>query len=328
MKRDIIIAVVTLVVVGAVCFTLSKTGHIFPSLSRSGSTSVMTDTSSTATPGSDKVVMRVNGEPITEREFNLVFQQAQQQQPNQFSGPKGREEFADQVAKMKALEQEAQKMGFDKDPDVAARLKFDRASIAAGFALKKLVHPPTDAQLKSYYDKEKPKFETVDLSHILIAYAGSAAAQGKPAPPAEVAMKKAQDLVAKLRGGADFATVARSASDDTASAANGGKLGPVEHGVMPPEIESVAFKLKPGEISDPVQSQFGIHIFKAGERKVQPFDQIRPMLAQKVQQESLDSTLDKLKKEAKIDLDPAFFKEGAALPPMRMGAPQGLRPQP
>jgi parvulin-like peptidyl-prolyl isomerase len=76
---------------------------------------------------------------------------------------------------------------------------------------------------------------------------------------------EAQAILTQLRNGADFATLAKQKSKDEASAANGGDLGWFPRDVMDPRFEAIAFQLKPGQISDVVQTQFGYHIIKVEE---------------------------------------------------------------
>lgn len=83
----------------------------------------------------------------------------------------------------------------------------------------------------------------------------------------EVAKQKAEELKKQLDEGADFAKLAQTNSQDSGSAANGGDLGFFGKGKMVPEFEEVAFKLKVGEISEPVQSVYGYHIIKVTAEK-------------------------------------------------------------
>src|SRR5436190_19761650 len=73
----------------------------------------------------------------------------------------------------------------------------------------------------------------------------------------EEALAKAQEVRKKLVAGSMFAALAATESDDTGSGSNGGQLGPFHHGQMVPSFAKAAFKLKPGELSEPVNSQFG-----------------------------------------------------------------------
>lgn len=74
--------------------------------------------------------------------------------------------------------------------------------------------------------------------------------------------EEAKDIYASLKKGEDFAELAKELSKDTGSGANGGDLGWFGRGAMVPEFEKVAFSLEVGEISEPVQSQFGYHIIQ------------------------------------------------------------------
>ncbi len=80
------------------------------------------------------------------------------------------------------------------------------------------------------------------------------------------AKQKADDLLNQIKGGADFAELAKKNSEDS-SAANGGDLGFIEKGQTVPEFEDAAFKLEPGQVSGVVKTQFGYHIIKATEKK-------------------------------------------------------------
>jgi peptidyl-prolyl cis-trans isomerase D len=117
----------------------------------------------------------------------------------------------------------------------------------------------SDADIKSYYEQNKQRFKTDEqrrASHILIAVPKSASAADKAA-----ARDKATKLLEQVRKNpADFAKLAKANSQDPGSAEKGGDLGYFAHGSMVKPFEDAAFKLKKGEISDLVESEFGYHI--------------------------------------------------------------------
>lgn len=82
----------------------------------------------------------------------------------------------------------------------------------------------------------------------------------------KLAYEKAKSLLDSVRSGADFSDIAKKYSEDSASAAKGGDLGKVKKGILVKEFEDAAYLLKPGEISDLVETQFGYHIIKVYER--------------------------------------------------------------
>ncbi len=114
-----------------------------------------------------------------------------------------------------------------------------------------------EQKLKEFYDQNKARFskpEQVRARHILLK-------TGEGKDDAAV-LKLAQELVTKLRGGADFQALAKEYSEDPGSKENGGDLGFFERGRMVPEFENAAFGLQPDQISDPVKTQFGYHIIQ------------------------------------------------------------------
>jgi peptidyl-prolyl cis-trans isomerase D len=119
----------------------------------------------------------------------------------------------------------------------------------------------SDADIKSYYDQNAAHFRTEEerrASHILIAVKKDATDAEKAAAKA-----KAEKLLATLRQHPEeFAKLAKENSDDPGSAAHGGDLDFFGRGMMVKPFEDAAFKLKQGEISDLVQSEFGYHIIK------------------------------------------------------------------
>lgn len=124
---------------------------------------------------------------------------------------------------------------------------------------------PTEKEMRTYFDlyheqlPQRPA--TVAFRNVIIGAKPSAAAR-------ERARAQADSIVAELRRGADFATAAKRFSQDPASRDQGGDLGWFRRGQMVPEFEGIAFQLKPGVVSDPVESPFGFHIIQV--QRIQP----------------------------------------------------------
>lgn len=108
----------------------------------------------------------------------------------------------------------------------------------------------SNEKLKEYYDEhyEEYKNNLAKASHILVK-----------------TEEEANDILNKIKSGENFEELAKEYSEDPGTAANGGNLGPFSKGMMVPEFEEAAFDLKPGEISEPVKTQYGYHIIKAFE---------------------------------------------------------------
>ncbi len=164
----------------------------------------------------------------------------------------------------------------------------------------------SEADAKKFYDENIDKFkqpETVQASHILIGVDANASAEDK-----SKAKQKAEALLKRVKAGEDFATLAKENSS-CPSAQQGGNLGYFSKGQMVPEFDTVAFSLKPGEISDIVETKFGYHIVKVVDKKPAGTiafpeakeDIINYLKIQKIQQ-GINEYVEKLRKEATVEL--------------------------
>ena len=316
MKRDYVIAVIAIVVVAGICYGLAVMRPPFkPTPSQPFSQMPPSVTSAPA----DKVIIQVNGEPITEKEFDIFAKQMPEEMQRQFASVQGKQALAEELVRYKILEQQSRKSGVAEDPDLKAILNVDRMSVAARMQMQKLVPQPTDAEMRAWYNKHREMFDSVELAHILVAYQGGQAPPrngGKP-PSREEAMKKAFAIEQELKNGAPFPALARDVSDDTGSAQQGGMIGPVTHGMLPPELEPKVFALKTGEVSEPMPSRFGIHIFKAGPHSARPFDEVKQFIARQIQQEQAQTRVEDLRKTAKVVFDPKAFPDSKQAPAVK-----------
>jgi peptidyl-prolyl cis-trans isomerase D len=122
-----------------------------------------------------------------------------------------------------------------------------------------------ESKLKNHYQEHQSAFDQpaeVRASHILVSAGDQATEEEKL-----TAKIKLENLKHDILQGADFAEIAREHSDDPGSKEKGGDLGFFRRGTMVPAFEKVAFKLKPGMISDPVETPFGYHLIKVGDRR-------------------------------------------------------------
>ena len=118
---------------------------------------------------------------------------------------------------------------------------------------------PTEKEMRQFFDEQRASLgtrpATLSFRQIVVS--------PKPSSEAKARSKaQADSIVLELRRGADFATAARRFSQDPGSKEQGGSLNWFRRGVMVPEFERVAFSLKPGVVSDPVESPFGYHIIQ------------------------------------------------------------------
>ena len=145
------------------------------------------------------------------------------------------------------------------------------------------VVPLTDVQ--RYYNTNISQYQTpeeVRASHILLSTEGEDESAVRP---------RAEDLLAEVKNGADFAALAREHSDDEGSKATGGDLDYFSRGRMVPEFEAAAFALETDAVSDLVRTQYGFHIIKVTDKRpaeTRPFEEVRPQIEDQLKRQRAD----------------------------------------
>jgi peptidyl-prolyl cis-trans isomerase C len=284
------------------------------------------------------VVARVNGQDVPKRDFDRLIKQMEMQAGQPVPANRRDEVYRailDQLVTYTALVHEARARKIEVTPAEAKQVSdakiaelrqqipdpkaFNKALAERNMTLERLradirndiavnkmmaaemVNTPavTDAEVREFYDKNPNEFSGLRASHILIRPTGSDADAKKNA------RAQAEDVVKQAKAGADFGELARKYSAD-GSAQQGGDLGFFTRSRMVPEFSKAAFALKPGEISDVVETQFGYHVIKSVERKDVPFEEasekIRGFLASKHRDERQQAFVADVKKKSKIEV--------------------------
>ena len=194
--------------------------------------------------------------------------------------------------------------GHKNDYRMPEKRKVRYALVDVQAARDRVTVSPQDVQ--RYYEDNQQQYsepEKVRASHILLKIEGKDEAAVK---------KQAEDLAAQAKKGADFAGLAKKYSQDDSNNTKGGDLDFFGRGQMVADFDKVAFALKPGEISDPVKTEFGYHVIKVVDKKTasqrplaevraQIEDQIRWQRAQDQAQRLADEVAALLKKPADFD---------------------------
>jgi len=195
----------------------------------------------------------------------------------------------------------------NKLTEAGLRTVFNRTLSIQAFVEKDIAKSVvvTDAEVHDFYTGNKDKFESPEQAHarhILVAVDEKADEKTRQAAKA-----KADELLAQLKGGANFEDLAKKSSD-CPSASQGGDLGFFGHGQMVPEFDSAAFALKPGELSGVVTTKFGYHIIKLEEIKdaslvpeLEAAPKIREYLTSQKTGAAVEQRLKALRDKAKIE---------------------------
>lgn len=181
----------------------------------------------------------------------------------------------------------------DSDPlAVKLAVENERRGALAGLAAQTAVTEfVTDEAVQTAYDEMVASFQPQtewNASHILVD-----------------SEEKATELKAEIDGGADFAEVAKANSSD-GSAASGGDLGWFGTGQMVPEFETAVQELENGQVSQPVQSQFGWHLVKLVDTRdttAPTIDEARPQIENQLSQQALGAKLSELREAADVVIE-------------------------
>ena len=239
------------------------------------------------------VLATVGDRQITEGDLEIagseMAQDMQQQQvPQEFQ----RAYVLEGLINLDLVAQAAKDAKIDQGDDYKQLLNYfsDRA-LQRVFLLKTVVPQMSGDALKAAYADYVKAFQPQDQLHARHILVKTEA--------------EAQDIKKQLDGGAKFEDIAKAKSIDTGSGANGGDLGVFGHGQMVKPFEDAAFALKVGQVSDPVQSQFGWHIIRVDsieKTKPQAMEQIAPQLQQQLFTKALDAVLADVKAKNKVQV--------------------------
>ncbi len=254
-------------------------------------------------PSGETVVGRVNGAEIRRSEVTAVMESL----PEQYRQLPGNYLFdlvLSQIIDRKLMAAAAETAKLGDDPEVRRRLAMAREqALQEAWLGKEIEKGVTEEKLRDRYKKmvaEQPAAEEVRARHILVDNEDAAKA-----------------LIAELKKGTDFATLAKTKSTGP-SANNGGDLGFFKKEDMVPEFTEAAFNLKPGQYTEaPVKSQFGWHVIKVEDRRkaaAPEFDASREELRQTVTREVVVALVEKLRAGAKIEQLDADGKPKPAAP--------------
>jgi peptidyl-prolyl cis-trans isomerase C len=267
-----------------------------------------------AATAAPKVLATVNGKKITEEDLKIAMEDLGSSVPQQLQG-KARETYLlDYLIDSQLVVQKAMAEKLDQTSDFTEKLSYLHDKALMEILLSDVAKAATtDEMLHKTYDDaakaQKPETE-VHARHILV--------------PTEA---EAQAALKRVKGGEDFAKVAKEVSKDPS--AEGGDLGWFTKDRMVPEFAEAAFKLEPGQISDPVKSQFGWHIIQLeGKRQKSfpPFEEVRDQIVRYVVQKAQSELIVKLRDSAKIERAEPETPPGDAAAPAASSEPPAPKP--
>ena len=247
----------------------------------------------------DKVVAKVNGRSITEADMRL----AESEIGNDLGSipqDQRRRVLVEYLIENHLFAEAAEGDKLGSGPAFDERMKYwQRRALRDAFFERTIKGSIGEAEAKKLYEAQvanaKPQ-EEVRARHILVD-----------------SEAKAKEVFEKIAHGEDFAKMAKQFSGDPGSKEEGGDLGYFSRGQMVPQFEEIAFQLKKGDVSPPVQSQFGWHIIKVEDKRqrgVPPFEQIKDRIIASMIHRKAQEVGQTLREKAKLEfVDPALKAE-------------------
>ncbi|WP_353236459.1 peptidylprolyl isomerase [Diaphorobacter ruginosibacter] len=242
-----------------------------------------------ALPVSAQNLAIVNGKPVPKERAEALKQQVER------SGrpitPEVEAQIKEEVIAREIFMQEAKKAGLEGSADYKAQMELARQTILIRelFADFQKKHPVTDAEIQAEYDKfvAANSGKEYKASHILVE-----------------TEDQAKSIIAQIEKGAKFEDLAKKESKDPGSGARGGDLDWASPSNYVAEFTEAMVKLKKGEMTHvPVKSQFGWHIIRVDDMRdaqLPKLEEVKPQIAQQLQQQKLATFQEELRSKAKI----------------------------
>jgi peptidyl-prolyl cis-trans isomerase C len=250
--------------------------------------------SSAKTPASP-IVAKLDGQNLRESDIDAEISALPASMRELGTDPQARAAILRALIRRKILSKRAIAMGLDKDPVVRRRIERARENILVQTLKEqelKTLKPPSDKAIETYYQSHQADFtipEQIHARHILVG-----------------SEETATKVYRLLRRGKDFATLAAQYSIDDGTKARGGDLNWFSHGTMVAPFEEAAFALKhPGDISQPVHTQFGWHIIQLLGRRpatLKSLDEARDEIISILSQQTMDQWLNDLTRHAHVQI--------------------------
>jgi peptidyl-prolyl cis-trans isomerase C len=244
----------------------------------------------------NNVLARVGAREIRESDVTEIIRRFPRERQGYLSSEQGRKDVLDQIISFELIHNYALEEGLNNEVEYINQVENAKKELLTQFTINKVLSDisVSNDEAVDYYESNKGKFvqeESVRAKHILVD-----------------TIEEAENIVAEIKGGLSFEAAANQYSK-CPSKAQGGDLGSFTRGRMVPEFEKAAFELPVGEVSAPIQTQFGYHIIKVEEKQQAAVkainevqDQITKELVQQKQNDKYMNLINDLKKKYPVEI--------------------------
>lgn len=252
----------------------------------------------------DDVIVKVGSSKLTKKELQEDLKGLPPQAKMFLASPEGQSKLKDELIKREVLYEEARKKRLEKSEDFKRRIEEFKKITLINILLEqeiKSIQPVTEKDAKDYYEKNRDEFirpTEVRLSQIVVKNED-----------------EARKVYERVNKGEDFGKVAKELSRDEKTKASGGDMGFFKKGQLTPQIENIAFNMKKGQVSMPLNLRGDFYIFKVTDVKgtLTPFESIKQQLMEQLrikrQQEWFNNYMEGLKKKHKVEVNEKALQE-------------------
>jgi peptidyl-prolyl cis-trans isomerase C len=244
----------------------------------------------------DKVLAVINGREITDKDLMYTISRFPRERQAYLASEEGRKQLLEQVISFELVYNYAIEKSMDKENEYIEQVENAKKEILTQYGISKILSQVsvTDQEVKNYYEENMSTYiqeEAVRAKHILVN-----------------TLDEAKEIKEKINAGLSFEEAAKQFSN-CPSNAEGGDLGTFTRGRMVPEFENASFQMAVGEISEPIQTQFGYHLIKVEEKNepsIMPLREVaatvRNNLIQEKQNQRYIELTEELKKKYKVEI--------------------------
>jgi parvulin-like peptidyl-prolyl isomerase len=299
------------VTVGAVCAQTPKPAAPSPA----PATSAQASPSVASLVPADKVVLKVGDRQFTKADIDMLIANLTPQMQRAIA-TEGKKSLGDQYALVVALSHQAEVQHLDQSPEFVQKLAFQKEQLEAQTAFENLNSQAkvTPEDIQQYYTAHAEEYDQITVRQVIVRKK-AADAKTDPAHPAapsgtglspEEAKIRAEAIRKALVAGTDIKKVSedfKSPGDVIIDA----EPRTVRHGGMRPDMEKVAFALKDGEVSEPIDVPQALVAFQVIKHSHSDLKDVSPEIEKKLRQEKVEASIDGVKKSANIWMDDEYF---------------------
>ena len=264
----------------------------------------------------ETVVARIKGQPVTAGQLRAITQIIPAEaQKNLLKDGKT---LVDYVAFMQKLAGMAEKSHLDQQSPIKETLEAQRmlTMATAEFAAAQDSITVSGDEQKKFYQANKDRYTQAKIKLLYISFNNNPAPQTDPKAKKilneQEAKAKTEKLLAQIRAGADFVKLVKENSEDPSKAKDGDFGTPIRRSekVLPDDVITAIYAMKPGQVSDPVRTPIGYYLFRLEELTTQPYEEVSSDIFMEIRQGRSGEFMNNLRKGVDVKIEkPEFFTQ-------------------